>query len=171
MTAWLYTDWVELIHDDAEFQEACDDLGKEIPLGKWFRRSLRAAIKAAAAAAAAQPVPTAAPQHAVSTGLPLVSPELPAFTAAAEPSTPVGSPNIRCRAPQRSAVQCGVVTSPDSSYAPQRSEQPQAQNRKVGAAQPTAASAQQSKSTSTVDTVHMTAAAEVPPGEIQLRER
>jgi hypothetical protein len=151
VTAWLYTDWVELIHDDAEFQEACDDLGKEIPLGKWFRRSLRAAIKAAAAAAA-QPVPTAAPQHAVSTGLPLVSPELPAFTgAAAEPSTP------------------------GSSYAPQ---QPQAQNRrgtlhpkKVGAAQPTAASAQQSKSTSTVDTVHMTAAAEVPPGEIQLRER
>jgi hypothetical protein len=152
-----YTDWMHL--SDEQFDKRCDLLGTAIhcPLEIGFRTRLRNRTTSL-------PGPTPAySQYAFSSGSPLVSSGLSVLTAAAQPSTqPAGSyislsEHVRVALPP--AVMGDAVT-------PHCSEQPDtksgtSQVSLAVAAQPTAASAQPSKSTDTVDTVHVNTAAEV----------
>jgi hypothetical protein len=159
----LYTDWVHLSNE--LFQEACNQLGTDIPalLKTGFRRRLRSATQAIATAAQPVSTPSHPPLYAFSTG----SPQQPVPSTATQPSTPVAPVSELAPAalpPALPPAVMGDAVTPHCSEQPAdtRSGTPQVSLAEaVGAAQPTAASAQPSKSTDTVDTVHVNTAAEV----------
>jgi hypothetical protein len=142
----LYTDWVHLSNE--LFQEACNQLGTDIPalLKTGFRRRLRSATQAIATAAQPVSTPSHPPLYAFSTG----SPQQPVPSTATQPSTPVAPVSELAPAALPPAVMGDAAT-------PHCSEQPDTRSGTPHpaevAAQPTAASAQPSKSTTTAETV------------------
>jgi hypothetical protein len=146
---------------DEQFDKRCDLLGTAIrcPLEIGFRSRLRNKTTAP------QPAP-AHSQYVYSSGSPLVSSGLSVLTAAAQPSTQPAGSYISISEHVRVALLPAVMR---AAVTPHCSEQPGTRSgssqvslaEAVGAAQPTAASAQQSGSANTEETVHVTAAAEV----------
>ena len=140
---------------DEQFDTRCDLLGTAIhcPLQIGFRSRLRSATQAIATAA--QPGPTPAyslPQYA-STG----SPQQPVPSTATEPSTPVAPVSELAPAALPPALPPAVM---GDAATPHCSKQPDTRTPHPAevAAQPTAASAQPFKSTTTAETVPAAAA-------------
>jgi hypothetical protein len=156
----LYTDWVHLSNE--LFQEACNQLGTDIPalLKTGFRRRLRSATQASTTAAQPVSTPSHPPLYAFSTG----SPQQPVPSTATQPSTPVAPVSELAPAalpPALPPAVMGDAATPHCSKQPAdtRSGTPQVSLAEaVGAAQPTAASAQPFKSTTTAKTAPAAAA-------------
>jgi hypothetical protein len=146
----LYTDWVHLSNE--LFQEACNQLGTDIPalLKTGFRRRLRSATQASTTAAQPVSTPSHPPLYAFSTG----SPQQPVPSTATQPSTPVAPVSELAPAALPPALPPAVMC---DAATPHSSEQPDTRSGTSHpaevAAQPTAASAQPSKSTTTAETV------------------
>jgi hypothetical protein len=149
----LYTDWVHLSNE--LFQEACNQLGTDIPalLKTGFRRRLRSATQASTTAAQPVSTPSHPPLYAFSTG----SPQQPVPSTATQPSTPVAPVSELAPAALPPALPPAVM---GDAVTPHCSEQPDTRTPHPAevAAQPTAASAQPFKSTTTAETVPAAAA-------------